>query len=222
MKLITYLNRDEDRDKSCDHLKSSSSEESVRKRRPSANISLNSQLSIFSQASISTEADVNPLPQQKHHSRKFILNFAPNFWRAGKFWDVKFSLLEQDHQTTPTHPTQSKPIKIINNELPKSNSSSTSAGSSSDSTERLILTRETIASTTSNQNAKTVSGSTTNSTGSAGAAGENDFHYESIVDNQNANKPKYTYHDEPHSFENSMEFLEDYKNFQYEVLETTV
>lgn len=79
MKLITYLNRDEDRDKSCDHLKSSSSEESVRKRRPSANISLNSQLSIFSQASISTEADVNPLPQQKHHSRKFILNFAPNF-----------------------------------------------------------------------------------------------------------------------------------------------
>lgn len=49
--------RDEDRDKSCDHLKSSSSEESVRKRRPSGNISLNSQLSIFSQITLSTDAE---------------------------------------------------------------------------------------------------------------------------------------------------------------------
>lgn len=47
---------------------------------------------------------------------------------------------------------------------------------------------------------------------------ESDFHYE-VVDNV---KNKYNYHDEPHSFENSMEFLEDYNHFQFEVLETTV
>lgn len=47
---------------------------------------------------------------------------------------------------------------------------------------------------------------------------DNDFHYDT-VDNV---KLKYNYHDEPHSFENSMEFLEDFNQFQYEVLETTV
>lgn len=47
---------------------------------------------------------------------------------------------------------------------------------------------------------------------------ESDFHYD-VVDNV---KNKYNYHDEPHSFENSMEFLEDYNHFQFEVLETTV
>lgn len=46
----------------------------------------------------------------------------------------------------------------------------------------------------------------------------NDFHYDT-VDNV---KLKYNYHDEPHSFENSMEFLEDFNHFQFEVLETTV
>lgn len=47
---------------------------------------------------------------------------------------------------------------------------------------------------------------------------ESDFHYESV----DSVKSKYTYHDEPHSFETSMEFLEDYNHFQFEVLETTV
>lgn len=58
--------RDEDRDKSCDHLKSSSSEESVRKRRPSGNISLNSQISIFSQTTLSTDAEI------QQHSRNYF------------------------------------------------------------------------------------------------------------------------------------------------------
>lgn len=65
--------RDEDRDKSCDHLKSSSSEESVRKRRPSGNISINSQLSIFSQTTMSTEIDA-----QHHSSRKKLYLFYKN------------------------------------------------------------------------------------------------------------------------------------------------
>lgn len=58
--------RDEDREKSCDHLKSSSSEESVRKRRPSGNISLNSQLSIFSQTTLLTDAET------QQHSRNYL------------------------------------------------------------------------------------------------------------------------------------------------------
>lgn len=48
---------------------------------------------------------------------------------------------------------------------------------------------------------------------------DNDFHYESL---DQAVKAKYAYHDEPHSFENSMDFLEDYNHYQFEVLETTV
>lgn len=78
--LFFYLRRDEDRDKSCDHLKSSSSEESVRKRRPSGNISLNSQLSIFSQTTMSTELDTTHPPLRKYTNpfnrqvKKTILN----------------------------------------------------------------------------------------------------------------------------------------------------
>lgn len=48
---------------------------------------------------------------------------------------------------------------------------------------------------------------------------DNDFHYETL---DQAVKAKYVYHDEPHSFENSMDFLEDYNHYQFEVLETTV
>lgn len=35
-------------------------------------------------------------------------------------------------------------------------------------------------------------------------------------------KKGYVYHDEPHSFENTIEFMEDSTHFTYEVLETTV
>lgn len=111
----------------------------------------------------------------------------------------------QSHPSTPH--SQSKPIKISGNESTKSSSSSTSAESSADSTDRLILTK---------QNTIIKAGTTSSSDDNA-----DDFHYEAIVD-PNVSKPKYAYHDEAHSFENSMEFLEDYKNFQYEVLETTV
>lgn len=66
--LSLIFGRDEDRDKSCDHLKSSSSEESVRKRRPSGNISINSQLSIFSQTTMSTELDAQHQSSRKIHT----------------------------------------------------------------------------------------------------------------------------------------------------------
>lgn len=64
--LFLYIFRDEDRDKPCDHSKSSSSEELVRKRHPSGNISLNSQLTIFSQTTMSTDAET------QQHSRNYF------------------------------------------------------------------------------------------------------------------------------------------------------
>lgn len=144
--LIISLHRDEDRDK--DHLKSSSSEESVRKRRPSGTISVKSQLSVFtSQTSQPNEADATNHQKSHHHQQQ----------------------LQQQ---------QSLNDKIENTSAPTSNNIP-------------IPNKQLI---------------------------ESDFHYE-VVDNV---KNKYNYHDEPHSFENSMEFLEDYNHFQFEVLETTV
>lgn len=154
------------------------------------------------------------------------------------------------HPSTPH--AQSKPIKISGNESTKSSSSSTAStdgggGSSADSSERLIcLTKQNTIVKAPSAVALTAAAATAAVTGvggngsggssgcGSGGAGStasgcsddnnvDDFHYEAIVDPQNVTtKPKYAYHDEPHSFENSMEFLEDYKNFQYEVLETTV
>lgn len=43
---------------------------------------------------------------------------------------------------------------------------------------------------------------------------------DSLYESVEAVKQKYNYHDEPHSFESSMEFLEDF--IPCEVLETTV
>lgn len=128
------------------------------------------------------------------------------------------------HSHSIQHNAQSKPIKISGNESTKSSSSSTSTGSSADSTDQLILSKQnTIIKghlpPTAITTAITSGGSTSSVPSTIGDS--SDFHYESIID-QNVTKPKFAYHDEPHSFENSMEFLEDYKNFQFEVLETTV
>lgn len=150
--------RDEDRDKGSDHLKSSSSEESVRKRRPSGTISVKSQLSIFAQNSIPTESDPAPSNNQKQQQ-------------------------QQHHQ-----PQQQQQH---------------SANSSNEKTTETTLTTTTTTNNIPIPNKQLI---------------ESDFHYE-VVDNV---KTKYNYHDEPHSFENSMEFLEDYNHFQFEVLETTV
>lgn len=157
------LNRDEDRDKCSDHLKSSSSEESVRKRRPSGNISINSQLSIFSQSSISTEAD---------HAAIAAANAASS------------------------HP---KPSIVIASSHPQNDVAVTSS---------VAIPKQTSHPQQQHQQQHQLNA----------ASAENDFHYDT-VDNV---KQKYNYHDEPHSFENSMEFLEDFNHFQFEVLETTV
>lgn len=166
----TSIHRDEDRDKSCEPLKSSSSEESVRKRRPSGNISINSQLSIFSQTSLSTDTTTTTETSQTQSIRSAHNQSAHHIAQSpsSAHHHQQQQQQQQQHQLKPlksspaatiaSHSPQSKPIKIIGND-------------------------------------KTVDTSV---------------------------KTKYNYHDEPHSFENSMEFLEDYKNFQFEVLETTV
>lgn len=112
---------------------------------------------------------------------------------------------------------QSRSIKISGNESTKSNSSTTSTGSSSaDSSDRMLLSKQSACAKSSISSMATTT--TSNSTPNAD---DTEFQYETVAD-PDINKPKYAYHDEPHSFENTMEFLEDYKNFQYEVLETTV
>lgn len=202
-------------------MKSSSSEESVRKRRPSGNISINSQLSIFSQTSQSAEADLNQLPpnnqQHQQHSGQHpqAHHQAPN---------------NSPQLHHPVHQqSQSPPIKISGSQSSGSQTSgsqtsgsqssdklSTSASDSSDhSSVRSVTAKQKIP--TSNCNS--VNSSKTAIVSSATNALDNDFHYETL---DQAVKAKYNYHDEPHSFENSMEFLEDYNHFQFEVLETTV
>lgn len=189
--------RDEDRDKSCDHLKSSSSEESVRKRRPSGNISLNSQLSTLSQTSASTDATDSAAHQQTLRSAtpKTPLHHG--------------TLTAQQHSMQVAHAvhhTPTKPIKIISSEK----STSSASGGSADSSDHIGIAAPTPAQA---EVTKSIEPAT------PPISINQDYHYESI---DTAVRGKYTYHDEPHSFENSMEFLEDYKNFQFEVLETTV
>ena len=146
---IYFFFRDEDRDKS-DLLKSSSSEESVRKRRPSGNISLNSQLSICTQNS----------------------NTLSNITCGSDFIAPTVQGLSPGHQQ-PQHPKfepiTTKPISIISDKCEVKDSDY--------------------------------------------------IHYDTVDNVKGAN---YNYHDEPHSFETSLEFLEDMNHFTFEVLETTV
>lgn len=136
----------------------------MRKRRPSGNISINSQLSIFSQTSLSTDTTTTTETSQTqsirsvHNQSSHHIAQTPQTPHSTQQQLQLKQLQSSPHSTIATHSSHSKPIKIIGNDK--------------------------------------------------------------MVDT--GVKAKYNYHDEPHSFENSMEFLEDYKNFQFEVLETTV
>lgn len=150
--------RDEDREKSSDHLKSSSSEESVRnKRRPSGNISLNSQLSICTQNS-------NTLSNITYGS---------------------------DYTTSTVSASIPAPV------LPKSISQTSTPHHGIPSSEVPPEHKD------------------------KNGLKETDFpQYENTETLKKHSG--YVYHDEPHSFENTIEFMEDSNHFTYEVLETTV
>lgn len=175
-----FVCRDEDRDKCSDHLKSSSSEESVRKRRPSGNISINSQLSIFSQSSTATT-------EQPDHAAIAVASSA----------SATANTSTASITAPSTKPTASNPVAIAQQ-------------STADSTKTIVIPQKV--------NSIVVAANGAAGGGGSAATETSDFHYDT-VDNV---KLKYNYHDEPHSFENSMEFLEDFNHFQFEVLETTV
>lgn len=156
--IMNIHHRDEDRDKTSEHLKSSSSEESVRKRRPSGNISINSQLSICTQNSNTT--------------------CASDFTLSGNTQVTQ--PVPQQLQQQP-HSTQVQPLQIKSN-----------------------LQQEGVPLCDNNNEAQDKS--------------PDYIHYDS-VDNIKTTSA-YNYHDEPHSFENSMDFSDNH--FTFEVLETTV
>ncbi|XP_055693317.1 SLIT-ROBO Rho GTPase-activating protein 1-like isoform X3 [Lutzomyia longipalpis] len=136
-KYISLKIKDEDRDRGSDHMKSSSSEESVRKRRPSGSIVIPSQLTVYT---VSQSA-----PAQAPKSANTTEN-APQS--------------EEVSQQQPTAQQLQIGIPMVEPKRPP----------------------------------------------------EDFLHYDTV----DTVKSKYSYHDEPHSFENSMDFLEDFNHFQFE------
>lgn len=178
--------RDEERDKCSDHLKSSSSEESVRKRRPSGNLSITSQLTIFNQnAAANSTAD-------GHHE---TTNPAANKTQSLKSTENICHLTNSSASVLHTKQSSSMSAAIP---VPRSISAKL------DHANTLSLQQQ----QQHQQQQQRVVPKTTNDV--------TDSLYESVE----AVKQKYNYHDEPHSFESSMEFLEDF--IPCEVLETTV
>uniref|UniRef100_A0A6B2EFY3 Putative slit-robo rho gtpase-activating protein 1-like isoform x2 n=1 Tax=Phlebotomus kandelakii TaxID=1109342 RepID=A0A6B2EFY3_9DIPT len=128
-KYISLKIKDEDRDRGSDQMKSSSSEESVRKRRPSGSITVPSQLTVFTVSSVTPK--------------------------------VVPAVTEAASQVTEEQPSsQQIGIPVVEPKRPP----------------------------------------------------EEFLHYDAV----DTVKAKYSYHDEPHSFENSMDFLEDFNHFQFE------
>ncbi|GAB0090061.1 SLIT-ROBO Rho GTPase-activating protein 1 [Sergentomyia squamirostris] len=139
-KYISLKIKDEDRDRASDHMKSSSSEESVRKRRPSGNITIPSHLAIYAGL---------PAPASGPKTAPVItepITVAPS---------------EEIHKQQQVNLQHSLP-----------------------------MTADPKKSTTTDEY----------------------LHYDTV----DPVKTKYSYHDEPHSFENSMDFLEDFNHFQFE------
>lgn len=165
------------------HIKSSSSEESIRKqhnlqRRPSGNLGTN-QLSIFQQQR--SGSSPQSIDQQNNVKSASIAAIV----------DSQKTKAQQQHQIVQ---------QMLN---------------------------EKIDAITAQQQQQLVVVDNTST-----AAVTSDFHYDT-VDNVKASSAipivtsqqtqKYgAYHDEAHSFENSMDFLEDVNHFNFEVLETTV
>lgn len=163
------------------HIKSSSSEESIRKqhnlhRRPSGNLGTN-QLSIFHQQRSGSQS----IEQQNNVKSASIAAIV----------DSQKTKAQQQHQIVQ---------QMLNEKIDTI---------TAQQQQQLVVVDNTVT-----------------------AAVTSDFHYDT-VDNVKASSAipivtsqqtqKYgAYHDEAHSFENSMDFLEDVNHFNFEVLETTV
>ncbi|XP_055705552.1 SLIT-ROBO Rho GTPase-activating protein 1-like isoform X2 [Phlebotomus papatasi] len=142
-KYISLKIKDEDRDRGSDNMKSSSSEESVRKRRPSGSIAVPSQLTVFSASSAT-------VPQAQ--GQKIVGPVATEI--VAQTVAMAEEVLQQQQENHQIG------VPMLDPKRP-----------------------------------------------------QDDFPYFDDVDSM---KSKYSYHDEPHSFENSMDFLEDFNHFQFE------
>ncbi|XP_050092669.1 SLIT-ROBO Rho GTPase-activating protein 1-like isoform X2 [Anopheles aquasalis] len=212
-KYISLKIKDEERDKS-EHLKSSSSsEESVRKRRPSANTSLNSQLSICTQNSntlsnITCGSDYTASTMSASAITGDRAESASNSGTTAGTSGVgppgtsgsvgtqlstlsspghsQYQLLQ--HISVPAsgqHATQSTTMNVTHQPpLPSANNSQSLIGEKSTSSQK-----------------------------------DADYINYDTVDQIKSSA--YSYHDEPHSFENSFEFVEDINHFTYEVQKPT-
>ncbi|XP_049295900.1 SLIT-ROBO Rho GTPase-activating protein 1-like isoform X1 [Anopheles funestus] len=213
-KYISLKIKDEDRDKS-EHLKSSSSEESVRKRRPSGNISLNSQLSICTQNSntlsnITCGSDYTAstisaaTASASGHS---AVGGAGVGTSSGSGAAGTVAGLIQTSLASPGHPQ----YQTIQHASQVASAVHHSTASQSQQTQQqpaiAIVTHQPPL--PSAHHVPPVIGEKLGS-----ELKDTDYiHYDS-VDHLKASP--YSYHDEPHSFENSFEFVEDMALFTYE------
>uniref|UniRef100_A0A182JHM0 Rho-GAP domain-containing protein n=1 Tax=Anopheles atroparvus TaxID=41427 RepID=A0A182JHM0_ANOAO len=191
----TFEDMDEERDKS-EHLKSSSSEESVRKRRPSGNISLNSQLSICTQNS----------------------NTLSNITCGSDYTTSTVSATTAINGAAGTSSATVSGGAAGGNVAAGGISSGPSLTSTGYSQYQTVQHASQQGSD-QHVHAQGLSESAHHSTPPIGEKISNDLkdpeytHYDSV---DHMKSSPYSYHDEPHSFENSFEFVEDVALFTYE------
>ncbi|KAL9702695.1 hypothetical protein quinque_006213 [Culex quinquefasciatus] len=185
-KYISLKIKDEDRDKS-EHLKSSSSEESVRKRRPSGNISLNSQLSICTQNSNTLSNITCGSDYTGSTGSTATPGSGPTGGGAGSTpggliqssaspGHPQYQTIQQSQQQQPTQPQPPLNQQVTHQPpLPTAHP----------------LIGEKLA---------------------ADLKDPDYIHYDTV----DLKASTYSYHDEPHSFETSAEFLEDMNHFTFE------
>nr|XP_049463962.1 SLIT-ROBO Rho GTPase-activating protein 1-like isoform X1 [Anopheles coluzzii]XP_049463963.1 SLIT-ROBO Rho GTPase-activating protein 1-like isoform X1 [Anopheles coluzzii]XP_049463964.1 SLIT-ROBO Rho GTPase-activating protein 1-like isoform X1 [Anopheles coluzzii]XP_049463965.1 SLIT-ROBO Rho GTPase-activating protein 1-like isoform X1 [Anopheles coluzzii]XP_049463966.1 SLIT-ROBO Rho GTPase-activating protein 1-like isoform X1 [Anopheles coluzzii] len=215
-KYISLKIKDEERDKS-EHLKSSSSEESVRKRRPSGNISLNSQLSICTQNSNTlsnitcgsdyTASTVSAATASAggHSATGNGATTAAGGTPSGSGAAGTSAGLIQTSLPSPGHPQ----YQTIQNSSQGGSSGHHSTSSQSQPPQQSIAIVTHQPPLPSTHHAPPLIGEKLGN-----ERKDADFiHYDS-VDHLKASP--YSYHDEPHSFENSFEFVEDMALFTYE------
>ncbi|XP_062562763.1 SLIT-ROBO Rho GTPase-activating protein 1-like isoform X2 [Armigeres subalbatus] len=179
-KYISLKIKDEDRDKS-EHLKSSSSEESVRKRRPSGNISINSQLSICTNNSNT----LSNITCGSDYTGSTISTSTTQGVGSGTVSGP--ALGSGGMSASPAHP-QYQTIQQMQQPPPPINNQVTHQPPLP-SAHPLI--GEKLA---------------------ADLKDPNYIHYDTV----DLKGSSYSYHDEPHSFETSGEFLEDMTHFTFE------
>uniref|UniRef100_A0A182K696 SLIT-ROBO Rho GTPase-activating protein 1 n=1 Tax=Anopheles christyi TaxID=43041 RepID=A0A182K696_9DIPT len=222
-KYISLKIKDEERDKS-EHLKSSSSEESVRKRRPSGNISLNSQLSICTQNSNTlsnitcgsdyTASTISAATASAggHSATGSGATAGVGCTPSGSGAGGTAAGIIQTALPSPGHP-QYHTIQHTSQGGSSAHHSTSSQPQSQQQPIAIVTHQPPLPSSTHHAPPPVIGEKL------ASERKDADFiHYDS-VDHLKASP--YSYHDEPHSFENSFEFVEDMALFTYEVLETT-